>query len=234
MTTRLKAGCSAKKVGRDGRTRATTLRLSEDELTLSWTGRRFSLKSSDERNVQVANLVSVEATGLNPWNDNESPLSVTLVIDDSPRSLRECSAGSSGGLASPRAPEAHSLSQESPRASAAASSSTQRNNCVALTADGRGTLTLIFDGNSAEAVADFRIVVAALRSLVPARLSTRQSDEAERSRLLAMFPDVDPAVVISVLESCGEAEVARHWLFKIIGDESELPQDKVRRDVNGT
>lgn len=221
MTARLQAGCTVKKVGRDGRTRSTTLRLSEDEASLSWTGRLLSLspKSADERTVQVANLVSVEATGLNPWGDN-SPLSVTLVIDTPP----ECSVGSRSNSSQP----AGSPSLDSPRASALGSSSA-RSNSLALRADGRGTLTLIFDSGSPEAVADFGVVVAALQSLVPARNSARRPDEAERSRLLAMFPDVDPPVVLSVLEACGDGAVARQRLLEMMSDGSELPPLKVMR-----
>eukprot|EP00327_Prymnesium_parvum_P016155 CAMPEP_0113282012 /NCGR_PEP_ID=MMETSP0008_2-20120614/28618_1 /TAXON_ID=97485 /ORGANISM="Prymnesium parvum" /LENGTH=589 /DNA_ID=CAMNT_0000132489 /DNA_START=132 /DNA_END=1901 /DNA_ORIENTATION=- /assembly_acc=CAM_ASM_000153 len=70
----LKRGCAVKKVGRDGKTHITTLRVSEDMQQLSWTGKWLSLKSSDNRSVSVADVVRLD--------QGTTPPSVTLVLAD--------------------------------------------------------------------------------------------------------------------------------------------------------
>jgi|EP00966_Prymnesium_polylepis_P125616 hypothetical protein len=58
----LKAGVAVRKIGRDGKQRATTLQLSQDGQTLSWTGRRLGLaKSASARAFSVSDIIAVNS-----------------------------------------------------------------------------------------------------------------------------------------------------------------------------
>lgn len=67
-------GCQANKTGRDGKMRMTTLKLSDNEKKLTWTGRRGSMtsKETDDRSILVSELLEIDTSG--------GPLTATLVL----------------------------------------------------------------------------------------------------------------------------------------------------------
>ena len=170
----LRVGYSCNKLGRDGISRRTTLRLSADGAFLSWTGRYMGLfsKSADERVVSVADIVTV--TGL------YDGAGVTLVLR-------------------PQLDSVQGSGRRTPRG---------RSCSVTGSADGRTSLMLTLDESRPEESA---AIVRALQTLV-GTASAKGEGEASgvdgAERLLSAFPDVEPGIVLSVLEECGDAEVA--------------------------